>query len=259
MAEAGRLAEHLGAQLLVIHVGKPSEHTHSHLESLMERQHIDGPGCRLVFPSGPPAEAIAETCRQEQIDLLIMGALPSRSLKDQLLGTVAQHTLRKVPCSVLLLADPSRKPRTMAEIAIGTRSGGNTSYLMERTLRLAQCLGTPHVYILRKENEATGEEHLPKYTRRRKLVGVNLQEAKNWLEPFDEDEAGEELHHPEVHVKLYAGTEARAWSEFAHRHPLCLFAVEAPPAEAMGPFWRLQAPGISRLVQELPTNLLLLR
>lgn len=259
MAEAGRLAEHLGAQLLVIHVGKPSEHTHSHLESLMERQHIDGPGCRLVFPSGPPAEAIAETCRQEQIDLLILGALPSRSLKDQLLGTVAQHTLRKVSCSVLLLADPSRKARPTAEIAIGTRIGGNTSYLMERTLRLAQCLETPHVYILRKDNESVGEEHLPKMTRRRKLMGVGLQEAKAWLEPFDEEEGTEEAYHPAVHVKLYAGTPGRAWTEFAQRHPLCLFAVEAPPAEALGPFWRLQVPDINRLVQELPTNLLLLR
>ena len=264
LAEAGFLAEELRAELLVIHVGKPSEHMQSHLESLMERQHLDGPSCRMVFATGPTAEAIANLCRQEQIDLLIMGAVPSHSIKDTIWGSIAQQTVRKAPCSVLLLSTPSKRPKSPCTIAVGSRADDSHPGPVERALRLAQTLGVGDVHILSRDgvhtavvDQASGSD--PVMAQRRKQVGAGLQEAHSWLQPFEEGTENSDGPQPQVHVKLYAGSAGKAWAEFIHKHRIGLFVLEVPAAVAMGPMWRLTHPYLNHLVGELPTNLLLVR
>ncbi len=258
LAEAGYLAEQMGAELVVIHVGRPSEHTYAHLEALMERQHLDGPGCKLYFPSGPPAKAIARICQQEAVDLLVLGALPTQSTKDAIFGTVAQDTLRLVNCSVLLLANPRQRPKHWQEVAIATNTLQAEGMLIEKTVRMAQALGADHVHLLVKDGQ--GADDLPVITRRRQAASSGLAHARHALDPFEGDLLEEAEHPvPDLHIKLFAGALSRACQQFMEKHPVEVLALEAPPAEAMRYFWRWRYLSLSRLVALLPTNLLLVR
>jgi len=262
LAEAWHLAEQLGARLTVIHVGSATEHRTSHLEALMERQHLDDAHVHLVVATGPPAEAIASACRDEQIDLLLLGAVPVKSLNNKLFGTIAQHTLRKVNCSVLLMPDPSRKPMNPKEMILGTVGDETLPLWADRCLQLAQQLQLGRVHILRQDTAQVElvDKPTPLIAYRRQLVGQGLQNARACLDPFM-DEADSDADHivPEIHMKLYKGRPSKAWVDFAHRHHTAVFALEVPPSDEMGIFWRLQYPTLRRLIGQLPCRLLLVR
>lgn len=74
------------------------------LRALAE-QSLDGGGnFRVLCAFGDPAVRIAETVRDEKIDLVVLAARRERSrLSDLFLGNVAYKVVRTVPCSVLVV------------------------------------------------------------------------------------------------------------------------------------------------------------
>jgi universal stress protein A len=61
----------------------------------------------LELESGDPAHAICEIAEQQQVDLIVMGTHGWTGLERLLLGSVAERTVRRAPCSVLTLRDPA--------------------------------------------------------------------------------------------------------------------------------------------------------
>lgn len=74
---------------------------------------VEGAGlaCETHVLHGPAADAIAEAARTFQVDLVVMGTRGLTGLKHVLLGSVAERTVRTVPCPVLTVRareEPSR-------------------------------------------------------------------------------------------------------------------------------------------------------
>lgn len=62
---------------------------------------------RIHLVDGVPADAIHEVVSQCQADLLVMGTRAHHGLAHWVLGSVAERTARRVPCSVLIVKGPS--------------------------------------------------------------------------------------------------------------------------------------------------------
>ncbi len=58
---------------------------------------------------GKPFFEIIQYCRQEDIDLIVMGTHGHSALASMLLGSVAEKVVRKAPCAVLTVRHPAHK------------------------------------------------------------------------------------------------------------------------------------------------------
>jgi nucleotide-binding universal stress UspA family protein len=112
-AAAAGLARSLGAELIVLHVMAPIEVIPMHAGALAyphgDRQQardmlekVTDPPVRVrhLLLEGNPIDEILRTAREEEADLIVMGTHGWTGLNRFLLGSVAEHVLRKAPCPV---------------------------------------------------------------------------------------------------------------------------------------------------------------
>lgn len=80
-------------------------------EALMRREaeRAEQADCEveLHLVEGIPADAIHEVVAQTGADLLVMGTRAHHGLAHLVLGSVAERTARRVPCSVLIVKGPA--------------------------------------------------------------------------------------------------------------------------------------------------------
>ncbi len=124
---AAGLAERFGAKLMVVYVSEPSLHVsdiawigvderavdESHsarartsLDNLIADRipgQVDAEGHIL---SGEPVESIVEFAKESGADLIVMATHGRGGLSHVLMGSVAEHVVRKAPCPVLTLKHP---------------------------------------------------------------------------------------------------------------------------------------------------------
>jgi nucleotide-binding universal stress UspA family protein len=77
------------------------ESASKHLAQSREKVKAGGVACDATLTDGAPADAIAETAKEVNADLIVMGTRGHTGLKHMLLGSVAERTLRIAPCPVL--------------------------------------------------------------------------------------------------------------------------------------------------------------
>lgn len=133
LGPAAELAEHFGAELLIVHVIDPmpvvptppgplAMNVSLYVEERREEASrlIDGlkksriPEAVKVTPlivEGPPADEIAHRAKDFGADLIVMATHGETGWRHALFGSIAEHVLRASPCPVLLI----RAPREEAE------------------------------------------------------------------------------------------------------------------------------------------------
>jgi nucleotide-binding universal stress UspA family protein len=125
---ASSLARDNEARLLIVHVHEPhigyaeglaaaytqlNEESRSDVERLLERvkppfKAID---CERRLIKGSPASAIVELAETEDgIDMIVLGTHGRTGVSRLLMGSVAEAVVRKAPCPVLTIKQPSEKP-----------------------------------------------------------------------------------------------------------------------------------------------------
>ncbi len=95
------------AELVGVHVGPKSEEKKSDLNTILSKAEPLKKPFKSIWKEGKPVDVILETCTQENIDLLILGAIQKENLYKYYVGSIARKITRKAPCSVLLLIKPS--------------------------------------------------------------------------------------------------------------------------------------------------------
>lgn len=105
LAEAGRISGMFDVPLHLIHAAEETsdkvERFRGTLRSLKLSE--DAP---IHFQTGPPSEAILTVQSEQQIDLLIAGALEQESVHRNFTGDVARSLLRDAPCDLFLFVEP---------------------------------------------------------------------------------------------------------------------------------------------------------
>jgi nucleotide-binding universal stress UspA family protein len=116
-----------GAKLIVLHVMAPTEvipfpqgslaYPHGDLNqarAMLDR--IDDPSIRIrhLLVEGNPTDEILKAVESEKVDLVVMGTHGWTGLNRFLLGSVAEHVLRKASCPVLTVRAADR-PSAVAQ------------------------------------------------------------------------------------------------------------------------------------------------
>lgn len=256
MAEAARFKKMWNAQLILIHVGEHGEKEKILLEQLLESAGLSGsPDVQVFWKEGKPSEQILATCKKENVDLLIAGAMKKENLVQYYLGTVARKILRKAECSVMMFSDPETSPRPLKNIVVNAEDSPYVEDALETACFIGMKDRSLWLHVVREI----------------KMYGLTMSAAdqcsENEYEALRQSLVQEEIDNVEkilqrisheglkVNIKLVSGKSGFELSKFTQRKNADLLVVGAPPRR-FSLFDRVFPHDLEYIFADLPCNLL---
>ena len=146
--EAVRMANMFGAQLVGVHVGEKTNKKENQLAQLiLEAPKLKYP-IKTVWQKGKPVDVILNTAVNENIDLLVLGALQQENLYKYYVGSVARELTRKASCSVLLLIKPSVERVKCNHIVVNGLKDKRTTETIEASFLVSKALECKRITIV---------------------------------------------------------------------------------------------------------------
>ncbi len=102
-AEAAHIVRIFQSELFIVHAGEKTPEKMSALTRLAANSGIALKPENFLCESCGPERAVRKTVRENEIDLLIMGALNKERMMAYYSGSVARHIMRDLPCSGLII------------------------------------------------------------------------------------------------------------------------------------------------------------
>jgi nucleotide-binding universal stress UspA family protein len=147
LAEAKRIRDRFGAELHLIHVGKPDQETPRKFSDVLSELELpaDSP---IHYEEGDPAEAILAVLARENIDMLVAGALEKEIVLHSFLGNVARRLVREANCSVILFTHPQKRPKPLRRIVFIADHSQQGLVAFKTTLMLAEAESCERLYVI---------------------------------------------------------------------------------------------------------------
>ncbi|MBS1542228.1 MAG: universal stress protein [Bacteroidetes bacterium] len=259
LAEAVYLARQFNAKLILIHAGPHGQNEEQFMQRLCQSRQLDPASIRIRWEDGNAVKAILQVCEEENVDLLIAGALKREKLIQYYIGTIARQIMRKATCSVLILTHPSLKPRGFKNIVIE----GIDSKYFRQFIDLAVRLGDrdpSHPFWLHVVREV-------------KMYGLAMssydQASEDEHERMRQDLVREEINKVEqqlrflprsqvkVNIKILSGKSGFELVQFARKKNADLLVVSAPERR-FGLLDRIFTHDVEYVFADLPGNLLII-
>jgi nucleotide-binding universal stress UspA family protein len=249
--EAKRLRELYDAELILIHVGEKQEHKLVQLDALIDDYKIPLDKVHICWTTGDPATKIVETCRTEQVDLLIAGALKRENLFRYYLGSVARHITREAPCSVLIFTEPTRKSRSFQQIIVSANPYETTDLALYHAVKLARKEKAKQLHIIREISPDWSLADVPEPPSEQEVV----RETEKIEKTLQEVVKTKKLV---ININVAAAKKGRAIALAAQTHHADLIVLPAPKHRWKF-FDRFFNNELNYILADLPTNLLLVK
>lgn len=257
IAEARRLIGIFQGELVLIHVGVKTPELESKLDEILQRHCSDLRRIKTIWKVGKPAKTILQTCEEEKVNLLVLGALKKEGLFTYYLGSVARKVIRKSPCSVLTLIDPKIETTRFSKVVINGTQLEVTPKVIENGLKFCQAEGAAQVHILNEiklyglqmATAGEGSEDEVSNTRR-KLVQEEIKYVQEILDGLDQTGL-------KVNIKVTAGK----WAVELVRYCESIDADLLIMGDADGYTFidRLFPHDLEEILTEIPCNLLIVK
>lgn len=255
LAEAKRVRDRFGSELSLIYVGKKNAHTTTRFAEALAGMGLPSDSI-IHYHQGSPADAILEAVRQNEVELIVAGALEKEVVLRPFLGNVARRLVREAKCSVFLFTKPDREPKPLLRLVFFVPDySAHARHSFQLTLFLAEKEGCENLYVIRVYTSfdaarATLRANLPDDTRQ--LAAPTLEEEEKALEDFI-DAAGPTRI--EIEARCIRGNTGFAASDFVQAVKADLLVV---PDEATRKSEGLPA-HIAWVTDVIPCNLWIIR
>ncbi|TVZ57346.1 nucleotide-binding universal stress UspA family protein [Lutibacter sp. Hel_I_33_5] len=173
--EAIRLSNMLNAELVGVHVGKKTKENQDKLSLLLEEADTLNTSFKTIWKEGNPVDVILNTCTEESIDLLILGALQKENLLKYYVGSIARKLTRKAPCSVLLMIKPSVNKLQCNHIVVNGLKDDKTKETIDFAFRFSNRISCKKITIVEEINQTEVDTKVNDDTSLRK---VNIEKER---------------------------------------------------------------------------------
>ncbi len=153
LAEAARLADTCKAQLLLVHVGKRTSGKETVLQEICGSLGI-GRESRMIWQSGDPIPCLLRTCKENLVDLLVLGALRRENVLRYYLGSVARGISRRAKCSLLLLIEPKVQGTSFRNIVVSCVKHPKTLPTLNTAVYFAGLVGAREIHVVREVDQS---------------------------------------------------------------------------------------------------------
>lgn len=255
--EAIRISNMFSAKLVAVHVGNKTDEKKQKLQLLLnEAPNLNTP-LNTIWQKGKPVNVILETCKNEGIDLLILGALQKENLYKYYVGSIARELTRKSPCSVLLLIKPSVIRVPCKHIVVNGLKDEKTKDTIKTAFKIGNQLDCKRITIVEEISQAELDIKVSDDISLRKAT---IEKAKiKKREDLRVENILSEIDCKETTLKIQSIFGRRGYSigHYAKIKRADLLIMNAP--KKMGFIDRIFPHDIEYILSELPTDLLIVK
>ncbi|BDC97847.1 universal stress protein [Persicobacter psychrovividus] len=256
LAESLRLKKLFDAEMVLIHIGAQGKADIAQLDEMLSRVGVSKEEVILRWEDGNPSKKILEICTDEDVDLLVAGALRKENLFQYYIGSVARDILRKANCSVMVLVSPSSNPQNMDNIVVQCGGGRNPRKSLKAAVELAKKDQSSIVHLIREIKlyglslAVASEDSEEEYSETRKsLVNEELKEVQEKLNKLNVADL-------RVNIKITAGKAGHELAKFTRRTNADLLVMQGM-GRKLGLFDRIFRQDLEYIMSDLPSNLLI--
>ncbi len=149
LSEAKRIRDRFGSRLTLIYVGERNAETVRKFRDVVNRLQLP-PDSAIHYQKGDPAEAILKAAAENDVDLVVAGALEKEIVLRPFLGNVARRLVREAACSVMLFTAPERPPRPLRKMVfVASNYSEHEQHALKKTLHLAAAEACERLYVVR--------------------------------------------------------------------------------------------------------------
>lgn len=257
MYEAIRISNMFGAELVGVHVGDKSAKKEAQLNAILDEAPKLKTPFKTIWQKGQPVDVILSTCQQENIDLLILGALQKENLYKYYVGSIARELTRKAPCSVLLLIKRSVIRVPCKHIVVNGLKDDQTKETIATAFKVANHLGCKRITIV---EEISQSELDIKVSDDRSLRKATIaKERIKMREDSRVDKILQTINCDDITLKIQSIFGRRGYSigHFAKVKRADLLIMNAPLKTRL--LDRIFPHDIEYILSELPTDLLIVK
>jgi nucleotide-binding universal stress UspA family protein len=148
LSEAKRIRDRFLSDLRVIYVGERDEETVKKFSGAFAQLHL--PNDLIIhYEQGDPAEAILRIISDQNIDMIVAGALEKEVVLHPFLGDVARRLVREAVCSVMLFTTPEINPKPLRRVVFIADHSEHALEALKTTLPLALVESCERLYVIR--------------------------------------------------------------------------------------------------------------
>lgn len=254
--EAKRMKEVFGASLILIHIGQETQIKKQNLQALLEKHQVDLEKTKVIWKEGKPAKKIIQVCNQENVDLLIAGALKKENVFTYYIGSIARKIIRKANCSVLVLVEPSIEYTRFQKVVINGTQQAQTPEVIRRAIEFCKKEESQQVFIvneikmyLLRMAAASEESEEKSVIIKKQLVQDEINYVENILKNIDRGDL-------KISIKVTGGRWAIELARFSDKVKADLLIVGGQ--ENLTFFDRLFPHDLEDILSNLPCNVLII-
>ena len=148
LSEAKRIRDRFSSELRVIYVGEHNDETAKKFGEAFAQLQLPNDSV-IHYEQGDPPEAILRAIRENNIDMIVAGALEKEVVLHPFLGNVARRLVREATCSVMLFTRPEKKPKSLRRIVFVADYSEHGLQALKTTLPLALAESCERLYVIR--------------------------------------------------------------------------------------------------------------
>lgn len=258
--EASRLSLFFDAKLILIHVGERSEEKINKFKTILEPFIKDSLHFEIVFKIGDPVDVILSISEENNVDLLILGALQRENFLKYYVGSIARKITRQSNCSVLLLIKPSVERVPCEHVVVNGLEDPKTKETINTAFYVANQLGANKMTIVEEISQqevainVEDDKSLRKSTIVKERIRLREDSRVNKLIQDIPDEYKKDIN---IKTQPIFGKRGYSIGHFAQLVRADLLIMNAPSKMT---FWdRLFPHDIEHILTELPTDVLIIQ
>jgi nucleotide-binding universal stress UspA family protein len=256
VAEVRNLSYIFQARVTFVHVGRPKNEQENELVRLLERYGFDKKDHSVIFEAGEVTRTLNEIAEEENIDLIVTGALKKESQRNRYFGSLSRNLARNATIPVMLVPEAALPVKPIEKIIISI-SEEHPENVIESGLLFAKNIAGAKVFIV-KESALRGSKFTLSqyYTEKElqlaheKLLQKEDEYIANLLQPFDCKDL-------DITTKVVFGHSGFGLVEFANQIEADLM-VDAFPDFRLGILDRIFPHDVEYALLDLPCKLLLI-
>lgn len=257
LKEAIRIAKRFKAEVLFIHVGQRTKETEERITNLLNQAGCNPENYSVVWKKDEPSKAILEACEENNVDLLIAGALQKENLVQFYRGSIARKLCRRANCSLLLLTHPNAESKPCENIVVNGLDHPKTPDTIRTSFYVSQAFNSNHLTIV-EEVEASkvkqeDADDLSVAKARRKKVNIERKEhlrLSRFLEELPE------IQGLRIDERCIFGKKGYSIGHFAETNRADLLIVNSPDTK-LGFLDRVFTHDLEYILSDLPCDILI--
>lgn len=255
LSEARQLAQTFQANLLLIHVGKRTPGKETILAELCGHVGI-GSEAKVIWEKGDPVAGLLRTCKENIVDLLVLGALRQESMFRYYLGSVARRLSRRAKCSLLMLTEPRLDGSTFATVMVDCVDHPKTSATIDTALYFGRGVGTREMWLVKEVDPAGLAMALSDDSTDREREVVKEQLLLDAAETIRQTAGGADAGAMEVANSVLWGRPGFAIRKLAEERSADLLVINSPDSR-YGLFDRIFTHDLEYILEHMPCNILI--